>query len=52
MKIAGTQVPPPIPPGLSEDLADFIASCLHLDPRRRPAATALLRHPFVLAHSP
>ncbi|CAI5496299.1 unnamed protein product [Closterium sp. Naga37s-1] len=52
MKIAGTQVPPPIPPGISDDLADFIASCLHLDPRRRPAATALLRHPFVLAHSP
>ena len=31
----------------SNEFNDFIAKCLVRDPRQRPTATELLRHPFI-----
>jgi serine/threonine protein kinase len=42
----------PLPEGshnnMSEALKDFIRRCMHKNPLKRPTATELLRHPFVI----
>ncbi|XP_031413764.1 kalirin isoform X2 [Clupea harengus] len=37
--------------GVSQAARDFITSMLQQDPRKRPAATSCLQHPWVSAHS-
>ncbi|XP_031104809.1 mitogen-activated protein kinase kinase 5-like [Ipomoea triloba] len=44
--------PPEAPPTASRDFRNFIACCLQRDPARRWTAAQLLRHPFILQHSP
>lgn len=39
---------PPIPQNLSSELSDFLKSCFVWDPEERPAASQLMRHPFIL----
>uniref|UniRef100_A0A7R9YZK2 Protein kinase domain-containing protein n=1 Tax=Chlamydomonas euryale TaxID=1486919 RepID=A0A7R9YZK2_9CHLO len=36
------------PDGLSPECIDFLKACLTKDPRRRPSADALLRHPWIV----
>jgi mitogen-activated protein kinase kinase kinase len=47
MHIAVTDQPPSLPCNLSSDGKDFVLRCFERDPRRRPSAAQLLRHPFV-----
>jgi mitogen-activated protein kinase kinase kinase len=47
MHIAVTDQPPSLPCNLSSDGKDFMLRCFERDPRRRPSAAQLLRHPFV-----
>ncbi|KAJ7535690.1 hypothetical protein O6H91_12G042800 [Diphasiastrum complanatum] len=46
--IGTTKSHPPIPDHLSADAKDFLYKCLQREPRRRPSASELLKHPFVL----
>ncbi|KAF9354894.1 signal transducing kinase of the PAK [Mortierella sp. AD094] len=40
------------PERLSSDFTNFLAQCLEVDPEKRPTATELLKHPFLVrAHS-
>ncbi|KNA04803.1 hypothetical protein SOVF_196330 [Spinacia oleracea] len=39
---------PPIPDGLSADMADFLRLCFQKDARLRPDAKTLLSHPWIL----
>nr|AVG22649.1 MAPKKK2 [Plasmodiophora brassicae] len=45
--IAGTTSPPALPDDLSPSLRDFILSCMHRDPSKRPNAMRLLEHPYL-----
>eukprot|EP00955_Chlamydomonas_euryale_P076279 362602-Chlamydomonas_euryale.AAC.3 len=36
--------------GFSPEFRDFVSSCLHKDPLRRPPAEQLLSHAFILKH--
>jgi serine/threonine protein kinase len=47
LQVLQDEVPLPPPGTVSELCRDFLALCLHRDPARRPAATALLTHPWV-----
>ncbi|KAJ1974569.1 Protein kinase of the Mitotic Exit Network [Dimargaris xerosporica] len=38
---------PPLPPGISDDLTDFLHQCFQKDPEKRPSARQLLRHAWV-----
>lgn len=38
---------PPLPEGLSSELDDFLRRCFRKDPRDRPGAQTLLRHPWL-----
>lgn len=40
--------PPAIGERWSEDFRDFVSKCLTKNPKNRPTAADLLRHPFVL----
>ena len=40
--------PPAISERWSEDFRDFVSKCLTKNPKNRPTAADLLRHPFVL----
>ena len=31
----------------SQELCDFVGSCMQMDPTQRPSATELLSHPFI-----
>jgi serine/threonine protein kinase len=46
-KIANSNDLPPMPPTLSADGQDFIKKCLERDPKKRPHAITLLKHPFL-----
>lgn len=39
---------PPIPGHISDEAKDFLKSCWVWDPKQRPSAKDLLRHPFIL----
>eukprot|EP00919_Chromeraceae_sp_WS-2016_P052660 GHVR01124997.1.p1 GENE.GHVR01124997.1~~GHVR01124997.1.p1 ORF type:complete len:364 (-),score=101.65 GHVR01124997.1:27-1118(-) len=41
---------PPIPPGVSVALNDFLCRCFQKDPAMRSTAAQLLRHPWILGH--
>lgn len=45
--IAKTAEGPPRPTNVSASALDFLNRCLAQEPRERPTATELLRHPFV-----
>lgn len=46
--IANTQDPPTIPEGVTEDCQDFLLLCFQRNPKERPTAATLLKHPFVM----
>ncbi|CAD7702839.1 unnamed protein product [Ostreobium quekettii] len=48
--IASAKGPPTIPETLSLEAQDFLRMCFHRNPKERPNATRLLKHPFV-AHA-
>jgi serine/threonine protein kinase len=39
---------PPLPPNVSEGMADFLLQCFQKDAERRPSAEMLLRHPWLV----
>ncbi|GMH44844.1 hypothetical protein BSKO_12796 [Bryopsis sp. KO-2023] len=45
--IASAKGPPPIPSSLSPEGEDFLRLCFDRNPKQRPNATRLLKHPFV-----
>lgn len=45
--IAQAKTPPPIPENLSLLAKEFLLLCLRRDPKKRPSASALLKHPFL-----
>lgn len=45
--IGTTKSHPPIPDTLSSDAKDFLLKCLQEEPKMRPTAPELLKHPFV-----
>lgn len=45
-KIGSSPAVPPTPTGVSPNLADVLRLCFQRDPKARPAADELLRHPF------
>lgn len=46
--IASAKGPPLIPSTLSPEAQDFLRLCFDRDPKQRPNATRLLKHPFVV----
>ncbi|KAH7283389.1 hypothetical protein KP509_34G004600 [Ceratopteris richardii] len=46
-QIAKASSGPPIPESISESAKNFLVSCFHMDPKMRPSASELLKHPFV-----
>jgi hypothetical protein len=50
--LAGLTEPPPLPPGLPPDAADFASLCLAIDPTLRPSAHRLRRHPYLTTIAP
>eukprot|EP00794_Sanderia_malayensis_P018887 gene18887-20789_t len=42
--------PPSFPKNFSQQLADIYASILNKDPQKRPSASELLKHPFIMTH--
>lgn len=46
--IASAKGPPSIPDHLSPEANDFLRMCFNRNPKERPNATRLLKHPFVL----
>jgi serine/threonine protein kinase len=47
--IANATQPPPIPASMSATARSFVASCLQLDPSKRPTANSLLHHAYFTA---
>jgi len=45
--IAVSNEMPPLPPDLSPEGVDFLRQCFNRNPRERPTAAQLLRHPFI-----
>ncbi|CAN8294885.1 unnamed protein product [Cochlearia groenlandica] len=45
--IGTTKSHPPIPDSLSSDAKDFLLKCLQEEPKLRPTASELLKHPFL-----
>jgi serine/threonine protein kinase len=45
--IANAPGGPPRPERISSDASSFLDACLRRDPRERPSAAELLKHPFV-----
>jgi serine/threonine protein kinase len=45
--IATTNDPPPIPQSLSREARDFLMLCFKRNPRERPTASRLLKHPWI-----
>jgi serine/threonine protein kinase len=39
---------PPLPPNVSDGMADFLLQCFQKDAERRPSAEMLLRHPWLV----
>jgi len=46
-KVGSSPAIPPFPETLGLDANDFLSKCFQRDPRLRPSATDLLKHPFV-----
>ncbi|XP_017977620.1 PREDICTED: mitogen-activated protein kinase kinase kinase ANP1 isoform X3 [Theobroma cacao] len=49
--VGTTKSHPPIPENLSIEAKDFLLKCLQKEPELRPAASELLKHPFVTGES-
>ncbi|XVF57436.1 hypothetical protein PTKIN_Ptkin06aG0205100 [Pterospermum kingtungense] len=49
--VGTTKSHPPIPEHLSTEAKDFLLTCLQKEPELRPAASELLKHPFVTGES-
>eukprot|EP00960_Hanusia_phi_P044258 756543-Hanusia_phi.AAC.1 len=45
--ITASSEPPPIPAELSDSAKDFVSRCFTRDPKERPYARTLRRHPFI-----
>ena len=43
---------PPLPPGLSPELEDFLLKCFTRSPRERPTCAQLLQHPWIVGLRP
>jgi serine/threonine protein kinase len=39
---------PPLPDSISEDMKSFLTGCFQKDPEKRPSATQLKQHPWIL----
>eukprot|EP01122_Echinamoeba_exundans_P013058 TRINITY_DN5634_c0_g2_i1.p1 TRINITY_DN5634_c0_g2~~TRINITY_DN5634_c0_g2_i1.p1 ORF type:complete len:996 (+),score=278.15 TRINITY_DN5634_c0_g2_i1:360-3347(+) len=48
-KIAESDDPPPFPESISADLTDFLTLCFERDPAKRPSATQLLDHKWIVS---
>lgn len=46
-KIGNSKELPEIPDHLSDEGRDFVRQCMQRNPRQRPTAAQLLKHPFV-----
>jgi len=47
LHIASTKVPPPFPSDISSEMADFLNTCLQIDPKNRSTAKQLLNSKFL-----
>ncbi|KAL1916442.1 uncharacterized protein VTP21DRAFT_5633 [Calcarisporiella thermophila] len=46
-----SKLEPPVPDDIPEDARDFLKKCFVIDPDKRPKASELLQHPFLLTNS-